>query len=47
MTGDLAAEHPSEQPASEEQPVTGPCVVLGLLLAGRWANEVAAAWARR
>ena len=42
MTGELAAEHPSEQRACEEQPVTGPCVVLGLLLAGRWANEVAA-----
>lgn len=42
MTGDLAAERPSEQRAPDEQPVTGPCVVLGLLLAGRWANEVAA-----
>src|SRR5260370_38506099 len=42
MTGELAAEHPSEPRASEEQPATGPRVVLGLLLAGRWANEVAA-----
>ncbi len=41
MTGDRAAERPSEQRASDEQPVTGPCVVLGLLLAGRWANQVA------
>ncbi len=46
MTGDLAAEHPPEQRASDEQPVTGPCVVLGLLLAGRWANEVAAGLSR-
>jgi hypothetical protein len=42
MTVDLAAHRPTEQRVSNEQPDTGPCIVLGLLLAGRWANEVAA-----
>jgi hypothetical protein len=42
MSVDLAAHRPTEQRQSDEHPETGPCITLGLLLAGRWANEVAA-----
>ncbi|MGZ4233838.1 MAG: hypothetical protein ACXVUE_08990 [Solirubrobacteraceae bacterium] len=41
MSVDLAAQHPAEECVSREQPEAGPCITLGLLLAGRWANEVA------
>jgi hypothetical protein len=42
MTVGLATGCPTEQRLTEEQPDSGPCIVLGLMLAGRWATEVAA-----
>jgi uncharacterized membrane protein len=41
MSVDRAAEPPSEPEISRETAEAGPRIVLGLLLAGRWASEVA------
>jgi hypothetical protein len=42
MAVDLATEPSPDQCVLDEQSESEACVVLGLLLAGRWANEVAA-----
>jgi uncharacterized membrane protein len=41
MVDDALGQPPGEPGASTEQPGAKPCIVLGLLLAGRWATEVA------
>jgi uncharacterized membrane protein len=41
MTVDPAAQRPTEQDVLREEADTGPRIVLGLMLAGRWATEVA------